>query len=332
MNKRKLNTRATSTTGWGGGSKTGWGGGANEAGARSRKPKHADTLVNTAVLCLLVAVLLGIGGTLAQVTNAVKHNENKGYIDARLVQTYGQYGDKAVYPGYTESRTCVVENYGSEVAYVRVRLDKYWANRTRDAAGNETLTREEDPAYNTEYIHANLTGAEKWVDGEDGWYYYSDAVAPGSETESLLQSVGIDTQVGEERNDMQSTERDYNSESSIYLSKVGVLDVELQAVTTEYDPGTPDSGGDTGGTTADGDSKFRAAQSSAQAAFAPETGDAVSHTALVLFGLAIIALLLFLLLLIAARRRRKEEEQQAFATAESSSTAPPRETITQVEF
>ena len=289
--------------------------------------KYSDTLINAAFCFLLAALLLAIGGTLAQVTNALNHNENKGYLDVKLVQTYGPGGDTPVYPGFTQERTCKVNNYGSEVAYVRVRLDKYWANRSGSGA-SEQFTRTDDPQYNTDYIEITYDDLTNWVYDEDGWYYYASAINPGEETANLLSAVTISEQVGEEHNDAQQTRKDHDNITSIYLDKAGIVDVELQAVTTEYDPGKKDDdndnknqGGNTSGDASDGsgsgsgtegtDSASKYVPASLKSQFASETaetGDSISQTALVLFALAALSLCVFVVLLIASKRRNDKNQ------------------------
>lgn len=269
--------------------------------------KYSDTLINAAFCFLLLALLLAIGGTLAQVNNALKKDENVGYMDARLVQTYGGNGDTHVYPGFTQERTCQATNYGTEVAFLRLRVDKYWADRSW-GDGGEVFTRNYDPQYDANLIEITFDDTENWVDGEDGWFYYATTVAPGEETTNLLSAVGISEQVGEENNDAKQTRKDHDNKTSIYIDKAGVVDVELQAVTTEYDYSKDGTGDED---SAGSGSKFAAADLKSQ--FSPETGDSISNMALLLFALAALSLCVFVVLLIASKRRNDKNEQAAQA-------------------
>lgn len=283
--------------------------------AKEEKQKRPGsmTLSMLAVVALLVTVVLGIGGTLAIVVNTLNHDENYGYLDAKLVQTWGDKPETAVYPGFTTERTAAAKNVGSEDMYVRIRLDRFWAN-------SETLERETSDAYNTDFIEVGFDDTEKWVLSDDGWYYYSDVIAPGEQSTSLLSSVGISKDVGEERNDGEDTEIVHGGVTSAYLSVTAVVDVELQAVTTvEEPPGpkpepepqpeptpSPDSGGSTN--TTPSTSGASGSASNAKQAFITKTGDALPPLAITLFILAGASLLTCIILLLASKRKSKQEE------------------------
>ncbi len=80
-----------------------------------------------------------------------------------------------VMPGARVTKIAVVENTGSAPAWVRVRLDKRVTGADGAALGAEAV---------------GLTlGQTGWVDGQDGYYYYGRALAPGETTEPVLTAV-----------------------------------------------------------------------------------------------------------------------------------------------
>ena len=282
-----------------------------------KKTHHvgSTSFATAAVAALLVALLLGIGGTFAALTDAYNHSGNQGYADAKLVQTWGDQVVTSIYPGYTQERTAIAENKGTEAIYVRIKLDKFWADRSsrtdeedgtdktnsNDATGDSgKLTPTSDPQFNADYIEVGWADTEKWVDGEDGWWYYTDVIEPGQSSTSLISSVGISTQLGEENNDNKSTETAHKNMPSAYLTEAAVLDVELQAVTTY--PENANNKGDTG-------SKTNKA-SYAKSAFIAKTGDGLSPLVITLFALALVALAVCVIFFIASRKRSKQEDEE----------------------
>ena len=259
--------------------------------SKTNKPKSM-VLATAAVVALLVALACGIFGAITAVADVVKHEENVGYLDAKLVETWGERPDGNIYPGYSTTRTAIVTNNGTEACYVRIRCDKYWGDK-------ETLERDDPAKYDANLIEVGYDDTEKWQDGGDGWFYYVDAIEPGAQSTSLLKDVTFSTQIGEEFNTGESTEqlRDNVKEDealdSIYLTEAAILDVELQAVTTY--PEDDGSGNDLNGL---------------RASFIPKTGDTLSPLVLTLFALAIIAFATCICLFIASKRKKNQEEAQ----------------------
>ena len=311
------------------------------AQGHTQKRKHigSSTLAMSAVVALLVTLLLGIGGTLCALADSVKHDGNEGYLDARLVQTYGEKLITDVYPGFSDTRTAQATNIGTEDMYVRMRINKFWADRDTRSGGYETQSDKVDsndakgtngadltPTSDTvdnDLIVVNLDDTEKWVDGGDGWYYYTDIIAPGETSTSLLASVGISEKLGEEQNNNQSTDVKYGGIDSKYLTKAAVLDVDLEAVTThaeepkpepepEPEPDNPDTTPDTGKDSSDKTSYVTPAK--AKSAFIAKTGDGLSPLVMTLFALALVAFLVCIFLFLAAKHRRSDEEQEEEVT------------------
>ena len=249
---------------------------------RQEETKSRSMALGTAaVVALLVAIVCGIFGAITAVAEVVTHEENPGYLDAKLVETWGGRPDGNIYPGYSTERTAIVTNTGSEECYVRIRADKYWADKN-------SLEKDDPAKYDANLIEVGYDDVEKWQDGGDGWFYYVDPVAPGAQTTSLFKDVTFSTDIGEEFNNGIATEdlkgdvKTGEALDSIYLTEAAVLDVELQAVVAN--------------------------PQGLQASFIPKTGDTLSPLVLTLFALALIAFVTCICLIIASKRKKNQED------------------------
>ena len=264
----------------------------SETKQHSEKPRSL-ALGTAAVVALLVAIICGILGVGTAVANVATHADNPGYLDAKLVETWGDKPDGNIYPGYSTTRTAKATNVGSEACYVRLKLDKYWGDEN-------TLERDDPEKYDANLIEVGMDDTEKWQLNDDGWYYYVDPVEPGAETTSLLKDVKFTEQIGEEFNNGVSTEslspevKDGEALDSIYLTEAAILDVELQAVVAN--------------------------PQGLQASFIPKTGDPLSPLVLTLLALALIALAACIGLFIASKRKKTQEDAADAAT--TSGTTP----------
>lgn len=88
-----------------------------------------------------------------------------------------------VMPGTTVSKIAVVKNLETE-SYIRAGIEI--TITTPDGKEMELTQKELDALITT-----NAAG-DGWVDGEDGWYYYEEAVGTESETDPLFTEVTFD--------------------------------------------------------------------------------------------------------------------------------------------
>lgn len=132
---------------------------------------------------MLVVMLLfftAAGGTLAYFN--IETRSNSGVSTAKvagtIVETFDQT-QKAVMPGDTIQKIVHVRNDGNTDMLVRVRIEKNWRNgaSTTNLSGNNIV-----PAFHL----------DRWIDGGDGYYYYSGILKPGTTTErSLFDSFTV---------------------------------------------------------------------------------------------------------------------------------------------
>lgn len=108
-----------------------------------------------------------------------------------------------VMPGTRVSKIVQVTNTGTAEAFLRVRVDV--AIILQDG-----VTGEVDLSLIT--IDYNL---EQWTDGEDGYYYYNEPLAPGETTVPLFTTVAFADTMG-----------------NLYQNSTALVDVEAYAVQT----------------------------------------------------------------------------------------------------
>lgn len=142
------------------------------------------------VLAVLGIILAGaISGTLAYYTaKATAHNViTSGAIDIELVETWDHDNNPetpaqpypivpvtGIMPGEEHSKIVHVHNVGENPAWVRVKVEIYAEDEAGEHLDTDVLT-----------INYN-TGNSSWVRGEDGYFYYTQALAPNTATATPL--------------------------------------------------------------------------------------------------------------------------------------------------
>lgn len=91
-----------------------------------------------------------------------------------------------IVPGMEVTKKAYVENNGSVDFYTRVKITTRYVNEQ----GKKL------PELNTGLVELNLS--EDWKLDEDGFYYYTESVKPGEETEPLFTTVTFSTKMGNE--------------------------------------------------------------------------------------------------------------------------------------
>ena len=101
--------------------------------------------------------------------------------DGKLVD-FPEEGIKHVMPGVAVEKIVSVENSGTGKAWIRVKL----TSAVTSEAG-ETLP--DTLADGTPAIVIDYTKDTKWIQGEDGWWYYDAEVNAGETTQTLFETV-----------------------------------------------------------------------------------------------------------------------------------------------
>ena len=170
-------------------------------------------LLLIAVIILVLAV--AAGGSVAFFTaEDTAHNViTTGSVDISVVETmldgterkdFPAEGITGVLPGMTVSKIVRIRNTGGAEAWIRVRVGVSAQNAAREDL-------------NTDVVKFSVE--DPWIDGGDGYYYYTKAVPAEDETEILFREVRFDPEMGNE----------YQN-STVYVT------VEAEAVQTANNP------------------------------------------------------------------------------------------------
>lgn len=159
-----------------------------------------------AALAVAACLLLAAGGTtLAYFTDSeTAHNVvTSGGVDIGIVEKtkvgddlldFPEEGVLGVMPGESVSKIVTVENTGSAPAWVRVKVDRSVLGedeaelplaaevKVKGAGGSDEVAEVEVVSFEVE---------DGWVDGGDGWWYWTSPVAPGGSTGVLFDAVSF---------------------------------------------------------------------------------------------------------------------------------------------
>ena len=190
--------------------------------------KAKKKVVSLAVVLILLAI--AATGTLAYITDSgTAHNViTTGLIDIELKEQmigedgeslvdFPQEGIPGVMPGADVSKIVSVVNKSTGDAWIRIKVEQSIVG----ADGNKL----DDSVITINYTNTTENEQEPWwILGDDDYWYYSDAVAPGATTKTLFDSVSFS---GEMDNTYQN-------------SKISVI-VSAEAVQVANNP-IPESG------------------------------------------------------------------------------------------
>lgn len=139
-------------------------------------------IIAASLAACLVAVL-GVGTwAYFTATATAKNVITVGDVSIRLVERFDEQAARGIVPGELVEKRVLVENDGSNPAWVRVRLDV----AVRSADGEVLPT---DPVA----LHwAGQPGAGAWTDGGDGWHYLSAPLPAGTLSSALIDAVSLD--------------------------------------------------------------------------------------------------------------------------------------------
>lgn len=147
-----------------------------------------------AVAIIAICLSLLAYGTLAYFTaEGIAHNvittgdidiELQEWADEAKTTPFPADGVSGVMPGTDVTKIVEVKNTGANAAYIRVKVDKeiVLSEGTEGTPDAALMKIDFDETY--------------WTPGEDGFYYYRNALEPGAVTEPLFASVSFDSSMG----------------------------------------------------------------------------------------------------------------------------------------
>ena len=237
-------------------------------GASQKKPAWR-TFINVALAALLVALLCGIGGTFAAMTDAMKHTSNQEYAEGKLVWGRNEGvtsttddGTNRIVPTQERSVVVAAQNTGTQDMFARIKFNFKWVACEKSADGT-TYTKVKDineadsatvsngALFKSEYLSIvpDTAGSDaKWENGEDGYFYYNQGdvpISPAATTGNLCATVEMSEEVGETFNnnlhhELSAEENRYveyaadGTQAAVYYTGVEV-DAQLEAVSQPYE-------------------------------------------------------------------------------------------------
>lgn len=130
------------------------------------------------VICIVLLLALGVGGTLAMLSksaNPVINTFVAGSVKAEVIENFNS--DK------TAKTSILVKNTGNSPVYVRVRLVSYYME-------NGSIAPKASPAI-------SFTLGDNWTHKDDGYYYYTKPLAGDNATTDNLLGSSVPMDVGQ---------------------------------------------------------------------------------------------------------------------------------------
>lgn len=128
-------------------------------------------------LILTIISIILILGIAAGATLAILSERSKGVSNSFSVAEYDVETKEDFEQGDMVKKDVYVKNDSSSGAYIRAAISVTWQNANGDVYPAA-------PVLGTDYtLTRSSTG---WLDGKDGYYYWTSPVASGSKTENLI--------------------------------------------------------------------------------------------------------------------------------------------------
>ena len=144
-------------------------------GKRVMKTKKPVALV--AILVLLCCAVAGTVAYLVTSTGPVTNTFTPASVTTQVEEEFD---------GTTKSNV-QIKNTGNIAAYIRVAVIVNWA----DEKGNVSGTPVKDSDYTISYNETVQADGGKWIEGSDGYWYYTKPVAPSTENNPQYTDVLI---------------------------------------------------------------------------------------------------------------------------------------------
>lgn len=125
----------------------------------------------TLIISLVALCAVAVGGTLAWLFDSSEKLENNFYVPDAEIDIEEKFDGR-------EKTDVGVKNTGKTEVYVRVMLVETWRN-----ASNQVVAEPEGAVVNYDF------GSSDWVQGSDGYYYYTKPLAVGATTPNLIDSA-----------------------------------------------------------------------------------------------------------------------------------------------
>ena len=160
------------------------------------------------IIIALVVVAI-VGGTFAywNQTHTVENPFNTGKkYTSTVVEDFNPEEGVDWQPGVDVNKTVRVVNSGNQDLIIRVKLDEKWVRDGEtdpykelkaEVDGDKIYTANQAEAtdglveLDDSVVLKHLSSSAKWIDGGDGWYYYTVNLKEGETTDNWLESVEL---------------------------------------------------------------------------------------------------------------------------------------------
>ena len=110
-------------------------------------------------------------------------NDDTKNPETKALEPFPEEGFNLVMPGDVIDKIVSVTNAGDNPIWVRIKLDR------------SIILADEAADVDFNVLGLDLND-EDWTEGEDGWFYYNEILAPGETTENLFTQVTFPTSLG----------------------------------------------------------------------------------------------------------------------------------------
>lgn len=156
-------------------------------GKHCEQPSGMGRKRTTLVASLLVVLALACGGTVAYLTDSdrVANKFSPGELTTTIVEHLDGDAKKDV----------KIKNTGKVDAWIRAEVAITWQDEAGNVYGTapvEKNTKNPNGDYEITWDVAGESAVDKWVKGDDGFYYWTSPVAPTDLTGVLITSCTYD--------------------------------------------------------------------------------------------------------------------------------------------
>lgn len=190
----------------------------------------------TMLVSLLLIIGVTVGGTLAflldttdPVTNTFKPSEVTTYVDETV-------------SGNTKSDV-KIQNTGDTEAWIRAAVVITWQDKNGNILGEKPV---EDTDYDIDYANVVEPGANRWIKGADGFYYWTSPVLSEDETSTnCMTGVLINSCEAKQTKTIGTGADAVTYSLAVEIIGSGIQSVPASVVVEEWSSGVSSVSGDT---------------------------------------------------------------------------------------
>ncbi len=153
---------------------------------------------------VLVLLVIGVSSSLAWFID--KDSIVNSFKGSVKIKTEEEFDPPSNWNGSDYTKTVSIKNKGNSDALVRVSIVPRWLDENEEVWSGDTSI-----------VKLHFAESDKWLKGNDGYYYYEDILKKNQSTDKLLETVSLDLDgLSEEEKSKYSNKKlkiDVNSEA-----------------------------------------------------------------------------------------------------------------------